>query len=85
MGVKDNKSQFIYANKKYHQLLALPDGFSVEGRLDGELPASTSEFQTEFQAHDRKVELLKDRVTSLEIHTFGGKTYVQPWFLINIP
>ncbi|WP_145518102.1 helix-turn-helix transcriptional regulator [Yersinia bercovieri] len=84
-GVKDNKSQFIYANKKYHQLLALPDGFSVEGRLDGELPASTSEFQTEFQAHDRKVELLKDRVTSLEIHTFGGKTYVQPWFFDKYP
>ncbi|MBS0056299.1 helix-turn-helix transcriptional regulator [Yersinia sp. Marseille-Q3913] len=84
-GVKNNKSQFIYANKKYLQLLALPDGFSVEGRLDGELPAPTAEFQTEFQAHDRKVELLKDRVTSLEIHAFEGNSYMQPWFFDKCP
>lgn len=84
-GAKDNKSRFIYANKKYRQLLALPDSFCVEGRLDGELPSSTSEFQTEFQAHDRKVELAQDRITSLEIHEFWGKPYVQPWFFDKYP
>lgn len=84
-GVKDNESRFVYANNKYNKLLALPDNFCVEGRLDGELPAPTSEFQAEFQAHDRKVELAKDRVTSLEIHEFGGESYVQPWFFDKYP
>ncbi|WP_145553889.1 helix-turn-helix transcriptional regulator [Yersinia bercovieri] len=84
-GAKDNKSQFIYANKKYLQLLALPNTYCVEGRLDGELPAPTAEFQTEFQAHDRKVELLKDRLTSLEIHAFEGNAYMQPWFFDKCP
>ncbi|MDN0124552.1 helix-turn-helix transcriptional regulator [Yersinia aleksiciae] len=84
-GVKDNQSRFIYANNKYHQLLTLPDDFCVEGRLDGELPASTSEFQTEFQEHDRKVESLQDRITSLEIHAFEGSPYIQPWFFDKYP
>ncbi|CFR13943.1 LuxR family transcription regulatory protein [Yersinia frederiksenii] len=84
-GAKDNESKFIYANKKYHELLALPDKFNVEGRFDGELPASTSEFQTEFQEHDRKVERLKDRVTSVEIHAFNGLSYFQPWFFDKYP
>ncbi|CNL64784.1 LuxR family transcription regulatory protein [Yersinia aldovae] len=84
-GAKDNKSRFIYANNRYHKLLALPDKFSVEGRLDGELPASTSDFQSEFQQHDRKVELLQDRVTSVEIHAFEGNAYFQPWFFDKYP
>ncbi|HHL2562158.1 TPA: helix-turn-helix transcriptional regulator [Yersinia enterocolitica] len=84
-GAKDNQSRFIYANNRYHKLLALPDKFSVEGRFDGELPASTSDFQSEFQEHDRKVELLQDRVTSVEIHAFEGNSYFQPWFFDKYP
>ncbi|MGP2423973.1 helix-turn-helix transcriptional regulator [Yersinia sp. 2538 StPb PI] len=84
-GAKDNNSIFIYANKKYHELLSLPDKFNVEGRLDGELPASTSEFQNEFQQHDRKVELSQDRITSVEIHAFEGHPYFQPWFFDKYP
>ncbi|WP_338117367.1 helix-turn-helix transcriptional regulator [Pantoea cypripedii] len=84
-GAKDRNSKFIYANKRYHELLSLPYGFNVEGRYDGELPASTAEFQNEFQAHDRKVEKLLDRVTSIEIHPFEQNHYLQPWYFDKYP
>lgn len=84
-GAKDNRSRFIYANRRYHQLLALPTGYNVEGRYDGELPAPTAEFQDAFQAHDRKVESLSDRVTSLEIHPFENSHYLQPWYFDKYP
>ncbi|MEN5017953.1 LuxR C-terminal-related transcriptional regulator [Erwinia sp. Eh17-17] len=84
-GAKDRSSTFIYANRKYCELLGLPPDFSVEGRLDGELPASTSCFQEQFQAHDRKVELLQDRVTSIEIHPFERHQWLQPWYFDKYP
>lgn len=84
-GAKDSNSQFIYANKKYNELLALPEGYDVAGHYDGELPASTAEFQEEFQQHDRKVETLLDRVTSIEIHPFAGHRYLQPWYFDKFP
>lgn len=84
-GAKDKQSRFIYANKRYHELLSLPSGYNVEGRYDGELPAETSNFQSEFQAHDRKVEKLLDRVTSIEIHPFEKSPYLQPWYFDKYP
>ncbi|MEY4475712.1 MAG: hypothetical protein RL248_1479 [Pseudomonadota bacterium] len=84
-GAKDINSKFIYANKKYNELLALPKGYDVAGHYDGELPSPTSNFQNEFQAHDRKVELLLDRVTSIEIHPFNGHNYLQPWYFDKFP
>jgi hypothetical protein len=84
-GAKDHLSRFIYANPRYHKLLALPAHFSVEGRLDGELPAPTAEFQAAFQLHDRKVEMLQDRITSVEIHPFEDIPIFNRGFLINIP
>ncbi|MCW2477834.1 helix-turn-helix transcriptional regulator [Candidatus Symbiopectobacterium sp. NZEC135] len=84
-GAKDHTSKFIYANRKYHDLLALPKTYNVEGRLDGELPAATADFQIYFQLHDRKVEQLLDRVTSIEIHPFGNQPYLQPWYFDKYP
>lgn len=84
-GAKDQTSKFIYANEKYKELLALPKRFDVCGRYDGELPASTSEFQSEFQKHDRQVEKKLDRVTSIEIHPFRGLPYLQPWYFDKFP
>lgn len=84
-GAKDRESRFIFANRKYHELLSLPSGYNVEGRFDGELPASTAEFEHEFQAHDRKVETLLDRVTSIEIHPFEKNSYLQPWYFDKYP
>ncbi|MDC9589818.1 LuxR C-terminal-related transcriptional regulator [Xenorhabdus sp. XENO-10] len=84
-GAKDHTSRFIYANKKYHELLSLPKSYNVEGRFDGELPASTSNFQDEFQKHDRKVETLLDRVTSIEVHPFQNLAYLQPWYFDKYP
>lgn len=77
-GAKDATSTFIYANGAYCRLLGLPAGYDVSGRLDGELPASTARFQEQFQAHDRKVEAMQDRVTSIEIHPFEKHDWLQP-------
>ncbi|CDG88757.1 helix-turn-helix transcriptional regulator [Xenorhabdus bovienii] len=84
-GAKDNNSKFIYANNKYNELLSLPKGYDVGGYYDGELPSTTSDFQDEFQKHDRKVESLLDRVTSIEIHPFKGLDYLQPWYFDKFP
>lgn len=84
-GAKDHNSKFIYANNKFNELLALPKGYDVGGHYDGELPSSTSNFQAEFQKHDRKVEALLDRVTSIEIHPFRGLHYLQPWYFDKFP
>ncbi|PHZ26971.1 helix-turn-helix transcriptional regulator [Yersinia bercovieri] len=84
-GVKDNQSRFIYTNPRLHRLYNLPTGFTMEGRLDGELPSPVSEFQDEWQAHDRQVELLQDRITTVEIHLFDGRSYFQPYFCDKYP
>ncbi|MFV8798946.1 helix-turn-helix transcriptional regulator [Yersinia sp. LJYL362] len=84
-GVKDNQSRYVYANSRLHRLLALPDKFSMEGRTDGELPTPIAEFELEFQDHDRKVKLLQDRITSVEIHAWDGHSYFQPYFVDKFP
>ncbi|MEI2602794.1 PAS domain-containing protein [Erwinia aphidicola] len=84
-GAKDATSTFIYANGAYCRLLGLPAGYDVSGRLDGELPASTARFQEQFQAHDRKVEAMQDRVTSIEIHPFEKHDWLQPWYFDKYP
>ncbi|MBS0057010.1 helix-turn-helix transcriptional regulator [Yersinia sp. Marseille-Q3913] len=84
-GVKDNQSIFIYANDRFGKLLGLPNKFNVEGRLDGELPAPTAAFQTEFQAHDRQAILSQERATTIEIHAFEQRTYFQPYFCDKYP
>jgi len=61
-------------------LLVLPKIYDVGGHYDGELPASISDCQDKFQKHDRKVETLLDRVTSIEIHPFKDLYYLQPWY-----
>ncbi|MDN0119411.1 LuxR C-terminal-related transcriptional regulator [Yersinia frederiksenii] len=84
-GIKDNQSKFIYANNRFNKLLDLPDKYNVEGRSDGELPTPISEFEVEFQEHDRKVELLQDRITSVEIHEWDGFSYFKPNFCDKYP
>ena len=84
-GMKDLESRFIYANAAYIELLALPKNFDITGRLDSELPAPTSEFAEEFQAHDRLVECERQRKSSLEIHPFGREHTLQAYFFDKYP
>jgi len=84
-GVKDLQSQFVYANQAYSRLLDLPVGFDITGRYDSELPAPTSDFAAEFQAHDRLVETLQKRKSSLEIHEFGHEKRLSAYFFDKIP
>ncbi|KQN63026.1 PAS domain-containing protein [Erwinia sp. Leaf53] len=83
--VKNNKSQFVYANKEIKRFLTIPEGFNLEGRYDGELPVAIHEFEPEFQAHDRKVEEYRDRMTSIEIHKIGNDDFFQPWYCDKFP
>lgn len=84
-GVKDLQSRFVYANQAYYRLLDLPAGFDITGRYDSELPAPTSDFAAEFQAHDRLVETLKKRKSSLEIHEFGHDKRLSAYFFDKSP
>ncbi|PNM22472.1 helix-turn-helix transcriptional regulator [Yersinia enterocolitica] len=84
-GARDNQSRFIYSNDRHHKLLGLSDKYNLEGRLDSELPSPTAAFQMEFQAHDRKVELSQERITSVEIHSWDGLSYLKPNFCDKYP
>ncbi|CNI91883.1 helix-turn-helix transcriptional regulator [Yersinia bercovieri] len=83
--IKDNQSRFIYANPRFNKVINLPAKYNVEGRLDGEMPSSVSAFQDEFQHQDRQVELLQDRITSVEIHCHDGLPYFKPYFCDKYP
>jgi len=83
--VKNNLSQFVYSNVRMKNFIGLPKGFNMEGLYDGELPLAIHEFEPQFQAHDRKVESVKDRVTSVEVHQFDQLDYLQPWYSEKFP
>ncbi|MBX9475233.1 PAS domain-containing protein [Yersinia enterocolitica] len=74
-GIKDSYSRFIYANPAYLELLNLPKDFDIVGRLDSELPTPIAEFAEQFQYHERKVEMERQRISSLEIHRFSGNEF----------
>ncbi|WP_145560042.1 helix-turn-helix transcriptional regulator [Yersinia mollaretii] len=84
-GIKDNKSVFVYANRRVNKLFNLSNNFNIEGLLDGEIPTPSAEFQTEFQKHDRRVELLQERVTSVDIQLYDGNSYFTPYFCDKYP
>ncbi|WP_227732218.1 helix-turn-helix transcriptional regulator [Yersinia proxima] len=84
-GIKDNQSRFIYANSRVNKLFNIPDKYNLEGRLDGEIPTPSADFQVEFQAHDRKVELLQERITSVDIQLYDGCSYFTPYFCDKYP
>lgn len=83
-GIKDRHSRFIYANPAYLELLNLPKDFDIVGRTDGELPTPIAEFAEQFQYHERKVEMEKRRISSLEIHRFSGED-VRAYFFDRYP
>ncbi|WP_227729569.1 helix-turn-helix transcriptional regulator [Yersinia proxima] len=78
-GARDNQSRFIYSNPRNHKLLGLPVQYNLEGRFDGEMPTPMAEFQDQWQEHDRKVELLQDRITTVEIHVWDGSSQLRPY------
>ncbi|CQD40824.1 helix-turn-helix transcriptional regulator [Yersinia mollaretii] len=83
--VKDNKSRYIYANSKFNKLFGLPDDFCVTGRFDSELPTPIAQFSAEYQRQDRQVELLQDRITSVEVHLLDGLSYFTAYFYDKYP
>ena len=84
-GIKDNQSRFIYANSRLNKLLCLPIQYSLEGRLEGDLPTPLAEFQDKWQEHDRRVEFLQDRVTTVEIHVWDESSHLRPYLCDKYP
>ena len=84
-GFKDNKSFFVYANDPYKKLLNIPKKFDVAGRKDGEMPAPTSDFEKEFQLHDRKTEREERTLSSLEVHPFGKEQKLEAYCFEKMP
>ncbi|CRY20853.1 TPA: PAS domain-containing protein [Yersinia enterocolitica] len=83
--IRDKQSRFIYSNPRNHKLLGLPAKYNLEGRLDGEMPTPMADFQDKWQEHDRKVELLQDRITTAEIHVWDGSSHLQPYLCDKYP
>lgn len=84
-GAKDSDHRFIYANQAYLELLNLPNGCDIKGRLENELRSIKSNLKDEFSTHERMVEECGDRVTSLEVNFFGKNRELQPYFFDKIP
>uniref|UniRef100_UPI0021BD48B0 helix-turn-helix transcriptional regulator n=1 Tax=Yersinia aldovae TaxID=29483 RepID=UPI0021BD48B0 len=61
------------------------DTYSLEGRLDGEIPTPSADFQDEFQQQDRRVELSQDRITSVDIQLYDGRSYFTPYLSDKYP
>lgn len=84
-GYKDNNSYFVYANNAYKNLLNISPSFDIEGKKDGELPAPTSDFEAEFQVHDRMVEREEKKISSLEVNYFGAEQTIQAYKFTKYP
>ncbi|HDL8278675.1 TPA: helix-turn-helix transcriptional regulator, partial [Yersinia enterocolitica] len=48
-------------------------------------PTPMADFQDKWQEHDRKVELLQDRITTAEIHVWDGSSHLQPYLCDKYP
>lgn len=79
-GVKNAELKFIYANRAYLDLLGVDD---VLGKRSSDLPLF--DFADSFEQQDRLVMDRLDRVTSLEIHRYGGKKSYSAWMFDKYP
>ena len=84
-GCKDKNSVFVFANDAYKKLLGIPIAFDISGRKDGELPAPTSDFEREFQLHDRRTENEQQTLSSLEVHQFGKSSSIEAYRFEKMP
>ncbi|MBN1086346.1 helix-turn-helix transcriptional regulator [Erwinia aphidicola] len=83
--VKDNKSQYVYANSRYLELASLPVNYKIEGHFDDELPNAHHVDAPLFQQQDRMVERKKDRVTVARIYQFNRHSWFYPWYFDKFP
>ncbi|WP_341664268.1 LuxR C-terminal-related transcriptional regulator [Vibrio sp.] len=84
-GLKDPNYRFVYINPAYRRMQNLSKSFDIEGRLDGELPTETHEFQDAFQAHDQLVIDTNETKSSIEIHPFGKNKLLEGWIFHKKP
>lgn len=84
-GAKDCNYRFIYANQAYLELLNIPTGYDIRGCLEHDLRLIVSNLKDEYNAHERKVQELGDRVSCLEVNFFGRDRVLQPYFFDKMP
>lgn len=84
-GIKDLQSRFLYANPAYITMQNLPLSYDISGKLDGEIPAPTCEFESDFQKHDKLVRTSLTQHSSIEIHPFGKDKSIEAWIFHKAP
>lgn len=68
--MKDKDSKYIYMNKSALRFFGYPKGFSVEGRLDKDMPLSSSqELWPKLVEHDQKTLKYKKKSPPLKLTT----------------
>jgi hypothetical protein len=81
----DTSSRCLYMNQAGRDLLKLPHNLEPEGLTYSELPHPMAEFEKEFQAHDRLVEVTQEMKRSLEIHPHGKDQVLSAYFCEKHP
>lgn len=70
--IKDTESRYIYMNNAALSYFNVPSGFSMEGRLDKEVPLQSSQdLWPELVEHDKNVIEKNKMLSAIEIHYYG--------------
>ncbi|MBD2810464.1 helix-turn-helix transcriptional regulator [Xenorhabdus sp. Vera] len=83
--VKDKKLRFIYANKAFIRLNALPEDFDVTGYSERELPTPFNHPIHLFEEHDRKVLQSMKRISSIGAYFQQKNQQPEPYFCEKYP
>ncbi len=82
-GIKDLKSEFIYANNLNY--LNLPKNFKIEGLLDSQLPHPVAELAPKLQEHDKRVMQGQKLIPVIQTHFYHSEHKLQPYLFEKRP
>lgn len=85
MGIKCNKSSFVYMNQASKDFHNVPNNFDYEGRYDEDFPCPWSELAAEYKAHDRKAETMKSGAEIISTSYYTRNSVLEPWYCIKFP
>ncbi|MEN3259636.1 PAS domain-containing protein [Sodalis endosymbiont of Spalangia cameroni] len=77
--VLDKACRYRFANAALRDLLALPEGFVLEGRTDRGLPHPVADFSAVFQAQHGQVRQRGQGMRVLNTFPFGRQSVMQPY------
>lgn len=83
--IRDNNSNFLYANKAGLYFLNIPESVNIEGKADHELPVDWAEFTEAFQKQDRMTEHSGQELNILSTQFYNFKNELEPYFCPKTP